>query len=85
MSICEDAGFTPKVSHKSVHAQTIFTLVENKLGVAIIPTSLQYGFDMKVKFIELKKIKQRAILSLVWKRDNRNPVLKHGVNLLLKG
>jgi DNA-binding transcriptional LysR family regulator len=85
MSICEDAGFTPKVSHKSVHAQTIFTLVENKLGIAIIPTSLQYGFDMKVKFIELKKIKQRAILSLVWKRDNRNPVLKHGVNLLLKG
>lgn len=83
MSICEDAGFTPKVSHRSVHAQTIFTLVENKLGLAIIPTSLQYGFDMDVKFIELKKIKQRARLSVIWKKDNRNPVLKHGVNLLL--
>lgn len=83
MSICEDAGFTPKVSHKSVHAQTIFTLVENKLGIALIPTSLQYGFDMDVKFIELKKIKQRAQLSVIWKKDNRNPVLKHGVNLLL--
>jgi len=83
MSICEDAGFTPKVSHKSVHAQTIFTLVENNLGIAIIPTSLQYGFDLNVKFIELKKIKQRAQLSVIWKKDNRNPVLKHGVNLLL--
>lgn len=83
MSICEDAGFTPKVSHRSVHAQTIFTLVENKLGIAIIPTSLQYGFDLNVKFIELKKIKQRAGLSVIWKKDNRNPVLKHGVNLLL--
>ncbi|MFK7813604.1 MAG: LysR family transcriptional regulator [Maribacter sp.] len=83
MSICEDAGFTPKVSHRSVHAQTIFTLVENKLGVAIIPTSLQNGFKMNVKFIELKKIKQRAQLSVIWKNDNRNPVLKHGVNLLL--
>ncbi len=83
MSICEDAGFTPKVSHRSVHAQTIFTLVENKLGIAIIPTSLQYGFDLNVKFIELKKIKQRAQLSVIWKKDNRNPVLKHGVNLLL--
>lgn len=83
MSICEDAGFTPKVSHRSVHAQTIFTLVENKLGVAIIPTSLQYGFNLNVKFIELKKIKQRAQLSVIWKKDNRNPVLKHGVNLLL--
>lgn len=83
MSICEDAGFTPKVSHRSVHAQTIFTLVENKLGVAIIPTSLQYGFNLNVKFIELKRIKQRAQLSVIWKKDNRNPVLKHGVNLLL--
>ena len=83
MSICEDAGFTPKVSHRSVHAQTIFTLVENKLGVAIIPTSLQYGFDMRVKFIELSNIKQRAGLSVIWKKDNRNPVLKHGMNLLL--
>ncbi|MDX1364652.1 LysR family transcriptional regulator [Arenibacter latericius] len=83
MSICEDAGFTPKVSHKSVHAHTIFKLVENNLGVAIVPTSLQYGFQMKVKFIELKNIPQKAVLSMVWKEDNRNPALRHCVNLLL--
>jgi len=83
MSICEDAGFSPKVSHKSVHAQTIFKLVENHMAIAIIPTALQYGFKMKVKFIELQKIKQKAILSVIWKTDNRNPVLQHGMNLLL--
>ena len=83
MSICEDSGFTPKVSHKSVHAQTIFKLVENNLGIAIIPTSLQYGFQMKVKFIELKNIPQRAVLSVCWKEDNRNPALRHCINLLL--
>nr|WP_299074192.1 LysR family transcriptional regulator [uncultured Allomuricauda sp.] len=84
LSICEDAGFSPNVSHKSVHAQTIFKLVENKLGIAIVPTALQYGFQMKVKFIELKKIKQRAILSMVWKEDNRNPALRNCMELLLK-
>ncbi|KQC30156.1 LysR family transcriptional regulator [Flagellimonas eckloniae] len=84
LSICEDAGFTPNVSHKSVHAQTVFKLVENKLGIAIVPTALQYGFQMKVKFIELKKIKQRAILSMVWKEDNRNPALRNCMELLLK-
>tara|TARA_R110002033_G_scaffold79931_2_gene130955 strand:+ start:24645 stop:25538 length:894 start_codon:yes stop_codon:yes gene_type:complete len=83
MSICEDAGFTPRVSHKSVHAQTIFKLVENNLGIAIVPTSLQYGFDMGVKFIELKKIKQKAELSVIWKKDNRNPTIKHCLNLVL--
>lgn len=85
MSICENAGFTPKVSHKSVHAQTIFKLVENRLGVAIVPTSLQYGFQMDVKFIELKKIPQKAVLAVIWKEDNRNPALNPCINLLLNG
>ncbi|GGX15912.1 LysR family transcriptional regulator [Aquimarina muelleri] len=76
MSICEDKGFTPKVSHKSVHAQTIFKLVESGLGVAIVPTSLQYGFDLGVKFLEIPKISQKATLSVIWKQDNRNPVLE---------
>lgn len=84
MSICEEAGFNPKVSHKSVHAQTIFKLVENKLGIAIIPTSLQYGFQMEVKFIPLKNIPQKAILSVVWKEDNRNRALSNCLQLLLK-
>ena len=84
MSICEDAGFSPRVSHKSVHAHTIFKLVENNLGIAIVPTALQYGFKMKMKFIELKKIPQRATLSVIWKSDNRNPALKNCLDLLLK-
>lgn len=75
MSICEDKGFTPVVSHKSVHAQTIFKLVESGLGVAIVPTSLQFGFDLDVKFLEIPKIHQKAELSVIWKEDNRNPAL----------
>lgn len=76
VSICEDQGFTPIVSHKSVHAQTIFKLVESKLGVAIVPTSLQKGFDLNIKFLEIPNISQRAELSVIWKSDNRNPALE---------
>lgn len=82
MSICEDAGFTPQVSHRSVHALTIFKLVENGLGVAIVPTTLMHGFDLKVKFIELIDIPQQAILSAVWKQNNRNPVLSKVLQLM---
>lgn len=85
MSICEDAGFTPQVSHKSVHAQTIFRLVENNLGIAIVPSSLQRGFKLQVKFIELQHIPQRAVLSVVWKKDHRNKALGHCIELLLSG
>src|SRR5690606_32046909 len=82
LSICGDGGFSPRVSHRSVHAQTIFKLVENGLGIAIVPTTLQYGFQMKVKFIELRQIPQRAVLSVVWKTDNRNPALQNCLRLL---
>lgn len=76
MSICEDKGFTPKVSYKSVHALTIFKLVESGLGVAIVPSSLQLGFDMRVKFLEIPNIPQEATLYACWKKDNRNPALQ---------
>ena len=85
MSICQDAGFAPKVSHKSVHAHTIFKLVENHMGIAIVPTALQNGFQMRVKFIELKNIPQRAELSVIWKKEHTNPVLKNCMELLLEG
>ncbi|GJM62726.1 LysR family transcriptional regulator [Persicobacter diffluens] len=82
MSICEDQGFSPTVSHKTVHAQTIFKLVENNMGVSIVPTSLQEGYNLNIKFIELKDIPQKAILSMIWKKDNRNPVLKSVMGLV---
>lgn len=82
MSICEDQGFNPKVVHKSVHAQTIFKLVERGLGVAIVPTTLQRGFDLAVKFLEIPNIPQRAILSAIWKASNRNPALQKVIRYL---
>ncbi len=75
ISICRDAGFYPKISHNSVHANTIFRLVESGLGVAIVPSSLTRGFDLGIKFIELADIPQRTQLLLAWKEESRNPVL----------
>lgn len=81
MSIFEDSGFSPIISHRTVHANTIFKLVENNFGAAIIPTSLQTGYDLKVKFIELKNIPQRTTLFMSWKKDNNNPTLQKFLNL----
>jgi len=75
LSICDDGGFRPKVSHKSVHAHTIFKLVANGMGIAIVPTSLQHGFNLRIRFLELKGIPQRAVLYAIWKKDHRNRAL----------
>lgn len=75
MSIFEEASFVPIVSHRSIHAATIFRLVEMGLGLSIVPTSLSQGYSMDVKFIELDTIPQRAVLFAAWLKRNRNPAL----------
>ena len=81
MQIFDGFGFTPIVSHYTVNAASIFRLVENGFGVSIIPTSLKLGYDMRVKFIELKDIPQRTTLKAVWNSDNTNPALRYLLNL----
>jgi DNA-binding transcriptional LysR family regulator len=82
LSICDDGGFRPKVSHKSVHAHTIFKLVANNMGVAIVPTSLQHGFNLRIRFLELKGIPQRAVLYAVWKKDHSSRALDRCIEYL---
>lgn len=84
MSIFSDAGFNPQISHKSIHANTIFRLVESGLGVAIVPNSLTLGaaLAMDIQVIHLTKIRQRAILSIAWKKERHYPVLDRVMEFL---
>ena len=84
LSICADQGFKPNIVHNSVHASTIYRLVEHKLGISIVPTSLKDGYNMNVKFIELTKIKQKAELSLLYSEKNRNPALKNLLDIIYR-
>ena len=80
--ICLDAGCLHKIQQKSVHALTIFKLVESELGVAIVPTSIQEGYEINVRFMEIPDIPQFTELVVIWKTGNRNPVLKQVLALI---
>ncbi len=82
MQIFDDCGFFPTVSHSTVNASSIYRLVENGLGISIVPTSLKKGYNLKIKFIELKNIPQRTNLKIVWKLINKNPVLAKFVEII---
>ena len=84
MKIFEESNFTPKISHNSVQANTIYRLIENNFGVAIVPTSLQNGYDMRIKFIELNNIRHRTTLRAVWNQNNQNPILSNATKLLIQ-
>lgn len=83
INLCADQGFTPKLSHRSIHAPTIFKLVENGMGLSIIPTSLATPGNQGVKFIELKNIPQQTELYAVWKKINDNPALPYLLEMLV--
>jgi len=84
MQIFDHYGFTPIVSHRTVHASSIYQLVEHNFGISIVPSSLQIGSTNNVKFIELKNIPQRTILSAVWSKTNRNPILTKVLEFIKK-
>lgn len=84
MQIFDDSGFYPNVLHSTVNAGSIYRLVENYFGISIVPTSLSYGYNFKIKFIELKNIQQRTALKIVWNRVNTNPVLLNFTEIIKK-
>ena len=76
MQIFDDSGFTPIVTHNTIHSNSIYKLVENHFGLSIVPRSLRMDYLSGVRFIELDMIHQRTTLSAVWSESNRNPVLQ---------
>ncbi len=82
MQLFDDSGYTPMISHSTINASSIYRLVENNFGISIVPTSLNKGYSMKIKFIELKEVPQRTALKIVWNGNNTNPVLKSFLEVL---
>ncbi|CAL2076278.1 LysR family transcriptional regulator [Tenacibaculum sp. 190524A02b] len=84
MQIFDESGFSPIISHNTIHAASIYKLVENNFGLSIVPKSLQNGYDLAVKFIELNKVSQRTTLSAVWNKNNQSPILASLINTIKK-
>jgi len=82
MHLFDQAGFAPLVAHYTVQANTIYRLVENGLGLSVVPTALQQGYAMQIKFIELNQTDIRTTLQLVSHPGNTNPVLQQVYDLL---
>ena len=82
MQIFDDCGFTPLISHNTIHSSSIFKLVENNLGISIVPKSLAQKRGHHIKFIELDMISQKTTLSVIWNPKNSNPILQDVLELL---
>ncbi|MEP2237132.1 MAG: LysR family transcriptional regulator [Maribacter sp.] len=82
VALCSDYGFAPKISHRSIHAPTIFKLVEGGLGISIVPNSLRDENNTAIKFIELNNVPQETELFAVWNKKNTNMALPYFLEVL---
>ncbi|KEO73594.1 LysR substrate-binding domain-containing protein [Anditalea andensis] len=84
LSICEQAGFSPRIAHETVHGHTVLNLVDHGLGITFLPSSFQKVTTAKVKFIPLEHIAQKAEITAVWNLHNPNPSLGKFLNVVRK-
>lgn len=82
LNMCAFHGFVPQISHRSIHGPTIFMLVENGMGVSIVPNSLRDEHNYNIRFIELDNIQQKTNLFAVWNKTNDNAAFQNFLPML---
>ena len=66
LQICNNAGFSPRIVHSTTQLNALLRLVESGLGYSIVPSSVRAGYDLKLRFVDLVHIPQRAQLSAIY-------------------
>jgi len=83
---CQQSGFTPRVTQEAVQVQTIVSLVESGLGVALVPGVAKRYVNRGVRFLTLndgaKKpsgrdgVSSRIGIALATLEDNRSRLVE---------
>jgi DNA-binding transcriptional LysR family regulator len=81
---CRQAGFTPRIVHRADDARLIETLVESRLGIALLPALAQTGSEA-VRFAEATPAPpRRHVTALVRSGAARRPSLAAVLEALMR-
>lgn len=81
---CGHAGFLPRVAQEAVQIQTIVSLVQSGLGVALVPASCQESLGQRVAFRGLTDCEPllRVGLAAVRSAKRENPLVRNLISVL---
>ncbi|MBQ9045041.1 MAG: LysR family transcriptional regulator [Oscillospiraceae bacterium] len=83
----QESGFVPNILYRTSDLEVILTMVAAEEGISILPeyfTSKHIGADNLV-FVPLIGEMEHEEIDAIWRKDNRNPILKEfisGLNAL---
>ncbi|WP_423194164.1 LysR family transcriptional regulator [Cupriavidus sp. H18C2] len=64
MLLCQQAGFVPRIAQEAVQVQTIVSLVESGLGVALVPGVTARYTTRRVRFLRLSSPRPAARIGI---------------------
>ncbi|MEH2382237.1 MAG: LysR family transcriptional regulator [Nostoc sp.] len=83
ISLCQQAGFSPKVAQEAIQMQTIVSLVAAEMGVAIVPASLQNLQRIGVVYKTLQEPMSKVAIvadvgvaiAIIWRKNEISPTV----------
>lgn len=75
ISLCQEAGFTPRIAQETMDLQTALGLIAVGVGVSLVPGSVQNSHRHGITYRPLAGTPPMTGLSLSYRRDNRTEVL----------
>ncbi|MEG4213503.1 LysR family transcriptional regulator [Microcoleus sp. S13_B4] len=69
VSLCQQAGFSPRAAQEAIQMQTIVSLVAAEMGVAIVPASMQNFQRSGVVYKSLPESTCIVAITLIWRSD----------------
>lgn len=82
MRLCQQAGFSPKVSQEVIQIHTAVNMVAAGMGVALVPGCVKNINVSGVVFKEIYQMPTTLNLGVVWRREDPSPVLKAFLNVV---
>jgi DNA-binding transcriptional LysR family regulator len=82
LTLCRNAGFTPRVAQEAREASTIVGLVSSGLGVSILPASCDHIRVDHVSYVPQVDPAAMSEVHVVWRRDHCTPLVARFIELL---
>lgn len=74
-------GATPRIVQRATQVNSVLTLVEAGLGIALVPASAQPAENLR--FIALEELRDHTVTAqAAWRSDNDNPALQRALDCL---
>jgi DNA-binding transcriptional LysR family regulator len=84
-NLCRNAGFSPRIAQDALEASTIIGLVAAGFGVAILPGSCSHISVEVVSFVPLADAAAMSEIHVVYRDDERSPLVPRFVQLPVAG